>query len=113
MKGHLIVADISGYTRFLTESELEHANGIIGELLTAILETIHAPLTVSRIEGDAVFLYGVMPEGMSGPVVLQSVEELYIGFAKAMETMVMNTTCPLQCLCQHRITRAENRHALW
>ena len=93
MKGHLIVADISGYTRFLTESELEHAHGIIGELLNAILETIHAPLTVSRIEGDAVFLYGVMPEGMSGAVVLESVEQLYIGFAKAMETMVMNTTC--------------------
>lgn len=93
MRGHLIVADISGYTRFLTESELEHAHGIIGELLNAILETIQAPLTVSRIEGDAVFLYGVMPEGMSGPVVLESVEQLYIGFAKAMETMVMNTTC--------------------
>lgn len=94
MKGHLIVADISGYTRFLTESELEHANGIIGELLNAILGTIHAPLTVSRIEGDAVFLYGVMPDGMSGAVVLESVEQLYIGFAQAIETMVMNTTCP-------------------
>ena len=94
MKGHLIVADISGYTRFLTESELEHANGIIGELLNAILETVHAPLTISRIEGDAVFLYGVMPEGMTGAVVIESVEQLYIGFAKAMETMVLNTTCP-------------------
>jgi uncharacterized protein YndB with AHSA1/START domain len=93
VKGHLIVADISGYTRFLTESELDHAHGIIGELLTAILETIRAPLTVSRIEGDAVFLYGVLPDDMSGQVVLESVEQLYIGFAQAMETMVMNTTC--------------------
>lgn len=32
MQGHLVIADISGYAQFLTTSELEHANGIIGEL---------------------------------------------------------------------------------
>ncbi|MDJ0923983.1 MAG: DUF2652 domain-containing protein [Acidimicrobiia bacterium] len=95
MRGHLIIADISGYTRFLTESELEHANGIIGELLNAIVGAIQAPLTVSRIEGDAVFMYGVMPDGMSGQTVLESVELLYCAFAGSLETMVLNTTC--QC----------------
>ena len=33
VQGHLVIADISGYTQFLTTSELDHANGIIGELL--------------------------------------------------------------------------------
>jgi hypothetical protein len=95
MRGHLVIADISGYTRFLTSSELEHANGIIGELLNAIVGAIQAPLTVSRIEGDAVFMYGAMPEGMSGQTVLESVELLYCAFASSLETMTLNTTC--QC----------------
>jgi hypothetical protein len=95
MHGHLVIADISGYTQFLTSSELEHANGIIGELLNAIVGAIQAPLTVSRIEGDAVFMYGAMPEGMSGQTVLESVELLYCSFASSLETMTLNTTC--QC----------------
>ncbi len=93
MQGHLVIADISGYTQFLTTSELEHANGIIGELLNSIVGAIQAPLTVSRIEGDAVFMYGVMPEGMSGQTVLESVELLYCAFASSLETMVLNTSC--------------------
>ncbi len=95
MRGHLVLADISGYTRFLTDSELEHANGIIGELLNAIIEAIGAPLEISRIEGDAVFMYGVVPEGMNGLTVLETVEQTYVSFRSALETMVLNTTC--QC----------------
>lgn len=95
MRGHLVLADISGYTQFLTESELEHANGIIGELLNSIIEVIDAPLEVSRIEGDAVFMYGVVPEGMNGLTVLETVEQTYVSFRGALETMVLNTTC--QC----------------
>jgi uncharacterized protein YndB with AHSA1/START domain len=93
MHGHLVIADISGYTRFLTESELEHANGIIGDLLNAVIGAIQAPLAVSSIEGDAVFMYGVMPEGIHGQTVLESVELLYCSFARALETMTINTTC--------------------
>lgn len=93
--GHLVIADISGYTRFLTDSELDHANGIISELLNAVIGAIQAPMAVSSIEGDAVFLYGAMPEGMSGQTILESVELLYCSFAAALETMILNTTC--QC----------------
>ncbi len=95
MQGHFVIADISGYTRFLSDSELDHANGIIGELLNSIIGAIQAPLTISRVEGDAVFLYGSMPDGMSGQVVVESVELLYCAFAQSLETMVLNTTC--QC----------------
>ena len=91
----MVIADISGYTRFLTDSELDHANGIISELLNAVIGAIQAPLEVSSIEGDAVFMYGAMPEGMSGQTVLESVELLYCSFAAALETMILNTTC--QC----------------
>jgi uncharacterized protein YndB with AHSA1/START domain len=93
MHGHLVIADITGYTQFLTTSELEHANGIISELLNAVIASIQAPLTVSSVEGDAVFMYGAMPEGMAGQTVLESVELLYCAFAGSLETMTLNTTC--------------------
>lgn len=93
MHGPLVIADISGYTQFPTDMELEHAHGIIGELLNSVIGAIHAPLTVSNIEGDAVFLYGTLPEGMSGQTAVESVELLYTSFAQALETMILNTTC--------------------
>ena len=93
MQGHLIIADIYGDTRFLTTSEHEQANGIIGDLLNAVIAPVQAPFSVSGIEGDAVFMYCTMPERMSGQTVLESVELLYCAFASSLETMTLNTTC--------------------
>jgi Protein of unknown function (DUF2652) len=95
MRGHLVIADISGYTQFLTDSELDHANGIVGDLLNSIIGAMQAPLAVSGIEGDAIFMYGEMADGMAGQTVLESVELLYCAFASALENMILNTTC--QC----------------
>ncbi len=95
MRGHLVIADISGYTRFLTESELEHANGIIEDLLNSTIAAIDAPLRLSSIEGDAILLYGELVEGTVGQTMVESVERLYVAFSGALETMVLNTTC--QC----------------
>lgn len=93
MRGHLVIADISGYTQFLTEGELEHAHGIITDLLNSIIGAIQAPLTVSSIQGDAVFMYGETPDDIYGQTVLETVESLYVSFASSLENMVLNTTC--------------------
>ncbi len=93
MHGHLVIADISGYTQFLTDSELVHGNGVIGDLLTSIVNAMQLPLAVSSIEGDAVFMYGEMSSGMAGQTVIESVELLYCAFKSALENMVQNTTC--------------------
>ncbi len=93
MHGQLVIADISGYTRFLTEGELEHAHEIVTELLNSIIDAIDAPLTISNVEGDAVFLYGETPPDVYGQTVIETVERLYVAFSSALETMVLNTTC--------------------
>jgi hypothetical protein len=56
-KGFLLVADITGYTMFLTSSELEHAHGVLGELFKSILAEIKAPITLSNLQGDAAVAY--------------------------------------------------------
>ena len=55
----LIIADISGYTKFMVSSdlEIEHSQHVISELIQTIIRQIEIPLEVSKLEGDAVFLY--------------------------------------------------------
>src|SRR2546427_13303296 len=56
-EGHLLLADISGYTEFLTGTELEHAHEIIRELTALIRERLAPPMRFVKREGDAVFCY--------------------------------------------------------
>jgi hypothetical protein len=56
-KGLLFIPDISGFTRFVTETEIDHSRRIIEELLEVVIDSNHLGLEVSEIEGDAVLFY--------------------------------------------------------
>jgi len=60
----LILADISGYTRFMlaNQTALVHGQMVITKLLEAIIREVEIPLEVKEIEGDAVFLYAIKPD---------------------------------------------------
>ncbi len=57
----LVITDISGYTRFMVANRkaLFHAQTIIAELMQAIIAEVDIPLEISKLEGDAVFLYAI------------------------------------------------------
>ncbi len=92
-RGYLLLADISGYTAFLTQSELDHAQDILHSLFQTLLAHLKPPLVVCELEGDAIFAYA--PEGsfLQGQTLLESVERLYCEFVAAREHMQHNTTC--------------------
>ncbi len=92
-RGYLIIADITGYTAFLSESELEHAEESLRDLLQLMLEHTRPPLVVSRLEGDAVFSYA--PDGSisQGQTLVELIENTYVDFRQARERMVINTSC--------------------
>ncbi|MGB5844222.1 MAG: DUF2652 domain-containing protein [Anaerolineales bacterium] len=92
-KGIIHIADISGYTAFLNESELEHAQGTLQSLLEVLIENTQLPLVISRLEGDAVISYATDASFLQGSSVLEMVESSYIAFRRALELMVINTTC--------------------
>jgi hypothetical protein len=52
-EGYLVLADIAGYTAFLTGNELEHAQGIIEECMALIRVRLTPPLRFVKLEGDA------------------------------------------------------------
>ncbi|MGD0281255.1 MAG: DUF2652 domain-containing protein [Dissulfurispiraceae bacterium] len=57
----LVIADISGYTRFMVTNKLEvlHSQVVISELIKTIIDQVEIPLEVSKLEGDAVLLYAI------------------------------------------------------
>ena len=56
-QGTFILADISGYTRFVASVAIEHSNEIIGHLLNAMLKANSGQWNVANIEGDCIFFY--------------------------------------------------------
>ena len=65
-QGYLVIADISGYTSFLTSTELEHAHGIVAELTEVVIVRLGEPLRFVELEGDAVFAYAPARPRRSG-----------------------------------------------
>ncbi len=98
-KGYLVISDISGYTAFLTQTELEHAQAIINDLLNTLLEHIQPPLVFSKLERDAIFAYAPDGSFVQGQTLLEAIENLYCVFAMTRETMHRNTSCSCKA-CQ-------------
>ena len=92
-EGYLVIADIAGYTKFLTGTELEHAQGIIGELTRLIIERLAPPLTFVKLEGDAVFAYAGAARFTHAERLVETVESCYIAFSDRLLDMQRSTTC--------------------
>jgi len=92
-KGYLLITDISGYTSFLTQVELEHAEGIMKSLFDTLVKEMKSPLTISKLEGDAIFAYAKEGSFVRGQSLLEAIENIYCAFALSLESMQRNTTC--------------------
>ena len=92
-QGYLLLADISGYTAFLTGTELEHAHAIIHELTTLIRERLVPPMRFVKLEGDAVFCYADASSFRDGERFVELVEACYFDFSNRLVDMARATTC--------------------
>ncbi len=93
--GSLLIADITGYTHFLSEAELEHAQEILTILLEGIISYTRPPLTISRTAGDAVISYALGESTLQGQTFVELLEDTYLSFRRTIELMVLNNKC--QC----------------
>ncbi len=91
--GYLLIADISGYTAFLTSSEQDHANPILQSLLTSLVEQVGEPLQFWRMDGDAVLAYSTAEKFPSGETFLTICENFYNSFTSLKRDIVANTSC--------------------
>ena len=92
--GYLVLADISGYTSFVAQTEIEHADIALSFLLEMIIEKLSSLLTISKLEGDAVFAYieeGKLTEAKS---LLELIDQTYMAFRDKALALYARATCP-------------------
>jgi hypothetical protein len=98
--GYLVIADISGYTSFIAKTELEHSHEILSELLGLLVEKFKPLMTISKLEGDAVFAFAGEEKITRGETLLEFLEDMYVAFRDRQISMRRATTCT--CLaCQN------------
>jgi len=80
-RGLLFIPDISGFTRFVNETEIDHSRLIIQELLEVLINANQIGLEVSEIEGDAILFYKFGdPPGLEE--LYKQVEKMFCEFHK-------------------------------
>jgi len=92
-KGYFVIADITGYTAFLTGSELDHAQDILKSLFETLHDQIKPPLMISNYQGDAILTYAPEVGVLQGQTLLEIIENVYFAFSRKRENIAHNTTC--------------------
>jgi hypothetical protein len=90
--GFLVIADLTGYTEYLSRSELEHAPTIAGDLLETIVGRLEPPLRLAKFEGDAAFLF-VEDGRADGGLIVDAVEASYLAFRRRLRSIEGATSC--------------------
>ena len=91
--GFLILADVSGFTRFVTSTELEHGSEIIAVLLDEVVGHLSPPLEIQEIEGDAVFALGGQGSPLPKARLLEVLEDAFAAFKARQRAMQEVETC--------------------
>jgi hypothetical protein len=90
--GALVLADISGYTRYLTGVELEHSHDVLADLLGVVASELGAIGGTVKFEGDAVFVYDPR-DRTDADTLLGALDAAYFAFARRRRTIEVRTTC--------------------
>jgi hypothetical protein len=103
----LIIADISGYTQYMTANAktLAHSQALITELVKAILFEVELPLKVAKLEGDAVFLFArkntdLAAWSQSRKLIGWKILRLFERFSAKVTELSSATTCTCNA-CSH------------
>jgi hypothetical protein len=97
----LIITDISGYTRFMLSNRqsLLHGQIIITELTKAIIAQVEIPLEISKLEGDAVFLYALKTNGASWQDTSRQIGQKLLAFLSAFSDKLQELSQSNTCSC--------------
>ena len=88
------IPDISGFTKFVAQTEIGHSQHIVRELLEGLIDSNNTGLQVSEIEGDAVLFYrlGAPP---SLPELVEQARRMFIAFHTLLKRNELYRIC--QC----------------
>lgn len=97
-KATILIPDISGFTEFLSQTEIEHSTHIINELLEIIIAEDQLDFFLSEIEGDAVLFYR-KGEPPTTEALIEQCLRMFTAFHHQLKIIARDTVC--QCgACQ-------------
>jgi len=91
-KACFVIADISGYTKFLASAELEHAQDIVADLMDTMVGALRPLFRLAKFEGDAVFLYAVR-DTIDGSLLEDTIESAYFTFRRRLRDVKQASAC--------------------
>lgn len=91
--GYMVIADISGFTAFLTATELEHGPAVTADLLDATAGALSKGLDIEGLQGDAVFAIGDDARPRSTQSIVDVVQSAYLAFRRRQRDMNVGTSC--------------------
>ncbi len=100
----ILIPDISGYTEFMTTTELNHSSQAINMFLNAMVEAVGEEYEVSEVEGDALLLIkkGLAP---SRQQLLNTCLNIFNAFHLRRQWMELHSICPCNaCLTIKNLT---------
>src|SRR3982751_5827373 len=87
-----LIADISGYTGYLVDVELDHAQDILADLVGAVVSALRPNFRLAKLEGDAAFMF-MTAEQIDGSMLLDTIERCYFGFRRRRRDVQQATSC--------------------
>ena len=96
----MLIADISGYTGYLADVELAHAQDILADLISGVVSALRPNFRLAKLEGDAAFTYAPS-ERIDGSMLLDTIERCYFGFRRRRRDVRQATSC--ECTACTRI----------
>ncbi|MRG45001.1 DUF2652 domain-containing protein [Chitinophaga sp. SYP-B3965] len=94
-RGLLFIPDISGFSKFVNEAEIEHSSYIIKDLLEILINANELGLVVSEIEGDAILFYK-FGEPADLAAVYRQVEKMFCAFHRYLINYDHRKICQCQ-----------------
>jgi len=88
----LLLADLSGYTAYLANSEPDHAPALAGDLVETVVRQLSPTFRLAKLEGDAAFLVAPL-DGVDGPMLLDAIDAAYDAFRRRLHSVTSATTC--------------------
>ncbi|MFL5652308.1 MAG: DUF2652 domain-containing protein [Chloroflexota bacterium] len=87
-----LIADISGYTGYLADVELDHAQDILADLVGAVVSALRPNFRLAKLEGDAAFTF-MSTDSIDGSMLLDTIERCYFGFRRRRRDVRQATSC--------------------
>lgn len=88
----LVIADIAGYSGYLADVELDHAQDILADLIDTVVGALRPSFKLAKLEGDAAFVW-VPAATVDGPGLQDVIERCYHAFQRRIRDIRQASTC--------------------